>query len=248
MVPEIRHLLSENRVLACAHRGASILEPENTLAAFREAVVQGADMVELDVHLSRDGSLMVIHDERLERTTSGTGTVAEHSREELRRLVIRPDHAIPTLGEVLDVLLGKVAVNVELKRGFQRYEALEHHLVRLLREREALDQVLVSSFDHRIVQEVKRLEPRLQCGVILYGLPARFPEVVRGVGADTLHLHWQFCDPEVVVRCQAEGIPVVAWTVETRETAFELARRGVSVLVANDLSILNPQEEWTNGR
>lgn len=149
-----------------AHRGASQYAPENTLEAFRLAMEQGAEGIELDVHLSADGELVVIHDETLERTTNGTGLVKEHTLAQLQAL--RADNHmeefeaahIPTLRQVLELVRpGDMQVNIELKTGILWYEGIEEKTLELVKELGMQDRVVYSSFNHYSIEEVRRLDP-----------------------------------------------------------------------------------------
>src|SRR5436309_6496978 len=162
-----------HRPLIGAHRGASARAPENTLAAFRAALEDGAELVELDVHLTRDGRLAVIHDEETRRTTGTAGVVAELSMAELRRLdagrhkgrhwVGEP---IPELGDVIAALRGRLLVNVEVKGGAAAVPAL----ARCVAEHDIADAVIVSSFDPAVVHAVGVCNTSLLWPALLAGL------------------------------------------------------------------------------
>ena len=138
-----------------AHRGASAYAPENTLEAFRLGAEQGADGVELDVQLSKDGELVVIHDETIDRVSGGHGYVRDYTLEELRKLQFNKTHPeyqdvrIPTLGEVYDLLkpLG-LEINVEIKTGIYFYPGIEEKLYLLEKEKGMQGKIIYSSFNH----------------------------------------------------------------------------------------------------
>ena len=147
-------------MLNIAHRGASGTFPENTLSAFRAAIDAGADMCELDVQLTRDGAVVVIHDETVERTTDGKGEVAELTLEELKRLdagakfkggALKGER-IPTLDEVFSVTSGKCGLNIELKAG-----GLEHQVAQIMQARNAFGDSIVSSFDWDYLKKIQQL-------------------------------------------------------------------------------------------
>ena len=155
-----------------AHRGASGYEPENTLAAFQKAIDLGADMVELDAHLSRDGELVVIHDERLERLTSGFGFVSDYTVSELKQFKILKQcengdsERIPTLREVFELIGKRVGVVVELKTGYFLYDGIEAKTARLLEEFDLLDDAIVIAFHHPTLQAIKRVNPQIATGIL----------------------------------------------------------------------------------
>ena len=152
-----------------AHRGASSYAPENTLPAFALAASQGADGIELDVHLTRDGQLVVIHDETLERTTNGSGWVKDHTLAQLQQLRADnhtpgfADASIPTLEQVLELVKPTgMLVNIELKTSLIWYEGLEEKTVELVRAMGMEDRVIYSSFNHYSIEKVRQLDPEAE--------------------------------------------------------------------------------------
>src|SRR5574341_1433935 len=168
------HHLFNGRILNFAHRGASLLAPENTLAAFELAVKQGADGIELDVRLCRTGEWVVIHDVRLNRTTNGRGLVRAKSIDELRRLDAGSsfhqkfaNERIPTLAEVLDWAKGRALLNIEIKSLARPAERAEQSLLSLLRRHGVRRQCLISSFNPLVLRRLARLDPGLPTGLLL---------------------------------------------------------------------------------
>jgi len=137
-------------MMIMGHRGAAALEPENTLRSIERAIHVGVDAVEIDVHLTRDKRLVVIHDDTVDRTTNGSGTVSSFSLEEIRRLDAGKGERIPTLQEVIDLVRGKVRLVVELKE-----KGTEGPVSVSIRENGLLDDVYVISFWHRLVRAAK---------------------------------------------------------------------------------------------
>src|SRR5215471_19656445 len=159
--PSLRRRLERERgrVWVVGHRGAMGYCPENTLASFERGLELGADWIELDVHLSRDGELIVIHDETLERTTNGHGLVRERSLSELRALDAGDGQHIPTLPEVLSFARARATVvDIEIKNAPIYYEGIERAVARAVRDAQMLDNVIVISFDHAAVKRVKEIE------------------------------------------------------------------------------------------
>src|SRR3954452_5296438 len=159
---------STGRVRVNAHRGAMGYAPENTFAAFELAVAQGADMIEMDVHLTADNQCVVIHDETLERTTDGHGLVGEMTLAELQRFdagswfgsEFAGQH-IPSLDEVLAWGHGRAIMNIEIKADPVPYEGIEARVVDLIRRHGMQDDVILISFDHRAIKRVKALAPEI---------------------------------------------------------------------------------------
>lgn len=218
-----------------AHRGASALAPENTLAAFSLAWDEGADGIELDVHLSRDGIPVVIHDETLERTTDGRGAVSSLRASELRRLDagrwFAPAFAgerIPLLSEVLDWAGEDLPLNIELKT-LRAGEAT----LRLLKDYPRC-RVLVSSFDQRLLAALRAAEPRLPLGFLCDSRLWRL--VLRralAAGAASFHPRADLVSPALARRVKDAGLALYPWTVDDPERAGRLLRRGASGLFTN---------------
>ena len=154
-----------------AHRGFKKKYPENTLVAFQAAMDAGVPMIELDVTLSRDRKLVVIHDATLDRTTNGHGSVHDHTLEELKQLDagswFHSDFAeqhLPELGEVLELVNGRVITNIEIKsNAYEAHhpaDAIEKQVVDLVKQKKALDAVLISSFKAEILRQISEMDDR----------------------------------------------------------------------------------------
>lgn len=164
--------------LVIAHRGASAAAPENTIAAFERALADGADAIELDVHLSRDDHPVVIHDGTLERTTNGSGPVRAHSMRELKRLDAGAWHGpafagqrLQTLQEVLERFRGRTRFWIELKGGSDLYPDIEERIVGLLEVYDVIDTALVQSFDRAALTRLRAFSRELSLGAMLARAP-----------------------------------------------------------------------------
>lgn len=200
--------------LVGGHRGNPAECPENTITSFRSAIELGVDLIECDVHLSRDGELVVIHDHMLDRTTSGSGPVFQLMLDELRQLDAGQGERIPVLSEVCELARGKVGLCVELKQLPMPYPDIEDKLVAALRELDMIEQTCVISFDHRSVRRVKEVEPRLQTGVLMASRPVDPVAVLRAARGDIYSPHWGTMDPGLVEDLHAAGGVVGCWTVD----------------------------------
>ena len=222
------------RPLVIAHRGASGTCPENTLAAFRRAEALGAAMVELDVQLTRDGQVVVIHDLLLDRTTDGTGPVGDRSLEELRVLDAGgwfsrafAGERVPLLADVLDAV--SLAVNVELKAPVA--EGLEARTLAVVEKAGALDRVVFSSFDPTALDRLRALSSVATIGVLWEEDPIPMAlRVAERVGARALHVRKDMATPETISLARAADLKTRAWTVNGREEFDLLADRGVDAV------------------
>lgn len=240
--------------LLLAHRGASAYAPENTLAAFRLAMQQGAHGVELDVKLSADGEMVVMHDASVDRTTNGSGKVKEMPLAALRELRAPgrfadqyPDEPIPTLLEVLESLGHQAIINIELTN----YSSPRDHLPELaanLVDRLGMQaNVLFSSFLPANLQRVRRILPQARVAVLalqgLAGWPGR-GWIGRRAAPEILHPHHADITPALVQREHARGRRVHAWTVNSSAEARALLLMGVDGLISDDPpAILRVMEE-----
>jgi glycerophosphoryl diester phosphodiesterase len=221
-----------------AHRGASASAPENTLAAFRLALSQPADGIELDVHLSADGIVVVIHDQNLNRTTNGVGLVHRTRLEELRRLDAGQGEAIPTLDEVLALVGDQVLLNVELKGFAQPGERLAAETIACVRSHGLSHSVLYSSFDVRHLLRIRQLEPDVALGLLLdrgwSGWLARtlFEPLIRPW---SLHPHYTAVDDRFLARARRSNRPVIAYTVNRPEDLHQLFSLGIDGIFTDDV-------------
>jgi glycerophosphoryl diester phosphodiesterase len=208
-----------------AHRGASGYEYENSRAAFRRAVMMDADGVELDVHATRDGTIVVHHDPEV----PGHGPIALLTLEEVRKVRICNGEPLPLLQEVLE-LVGDCDVWVELK-GLP--PAHDGALLAVLGSGPMPERYAVHSFDHRIVRRLGEAQPALRRGILLSAYLDDPVSALRAVGATTLWQAWEQVDQELVQRVHEAGARVIAWTVNEIGDLERLVRLGVDGLCGN---------------
>ncbi len=247
-VPPLRDLLRAQggRVWVVGHRGAMGYCPENTMASFERAVALGADWVELDVHLTRDRALAVIHDETVDRTTNGQGLVKDRTMAELHQLDAGAwfgaefaGQRIPTLDEVLAWArrLG-VVVDIEIKNAPVFYAGIEQAVVAALDRHAMAERAIVISFDHPAVRRVKALDERVATGVLYAGRPVDPVGLARGADADALLPHWAYVTAEDVAAAHAAGIAVAPWVSSDPAVLAHLVRAGVDAIGTNHPDVL----------
>jgi glycerophosphoryl diester phosphodiesterase len=213
------------RPLIIAHRGASGHATENSLEAFRKAAELGADGVELDVHATRDGRLVVFHDLRL----PGGKALAGLNADQVRRHQLPNGEAIPFLEEVLEQI-PHLAVWIELKA---LDPAWDDRLLACIDRAPAPSRCAVHSFDHRIIARLRAKRPGLSLGALSTSYPLDPVAQLRAAGADTLWQEWQLIDPPMVAQVHQAGCRVIAWTVNDQSAARNLAALGVDGLCGN---------------
>jgi glycerophosphoryl diester phosphodiesterase len=234
------------RPLLFGHRGASATAPENTFAAFRALLDAGIPGVELDIHRCASGELVVIHDFELKRVSGRDGRVEHSLREELAELDVGSwfgeefaGERIPLLEEVFDLLGTRVYYDIEIKQEGRECGLLEESLLRMIRERELQDRVVVSSFNPYSLRELLRLDGSLSTALIYTNGP-EFPFLLRG-GAGRFICRPTALKPNkehvsrgnLFLKRSLEGFPVIPWTVDDEESARRLLSLGVDGLISN---------------
>ncbi len=223
-------------MLNIAHRGASGTFPENTLSAFRAAIDAGAVMCELDVQLSRDGAVVVIHDETVERTTDGKGEVAELTLEELKRLdagakfkggALKGER-IPTLDEVFAVTSGKCGLNIELKAG-----GLEHQVAQIMQARNAFSDSIVSSFDWDYLKKIQQLHVNIRVGLLAEEKPVDLMMKAVAMRAHAINPRWDMVTPDLCKAAHERGLKLYTWTVDADARMRALIECGVDGIMTN---------------
>jgi len=250
------------QIKVLGHRGASGYAPENTMPAFRKAIEMGADGVELDVQMTKDGEIVVIHDETINRTSDGIGWVKDLTLEELRafnynyqnhgdpwngeRLLGEPIYKeydkvdIPTMREVFELFAPTaLTINIEIKTGIVFYP-IEEKILAMTKEFGMEDRVIYSSFNHYTIQRIKELDKNARTGFLYSDGTIDMPEYAKKHGVEALHpalYNLQF--PGYLEACKKNGIDINVWTVNTPEHLMMCRMAGVTTVITNypDLAI-----------
>lgn len=228
--------------LIIAHRGASGEAPENTLASFHLALEQGCDAIELDVHLSADGELIVCHDDLIDRTTSGTGRIADMTVSELKKYDAGSwfhekysGETLPLLEEVFDAVPEEIIVNVEIKNIPSYYQGIERSLHDLMIKKNRIGSVVVSSFDHQCLLRIKQLEPEIKIGLLYYANLTNHRSYAETFGASvfSLHPYFEAIRHDDIGDAEKHGLKVYPWTVNQSEEMEALINAGVSGIITD---------------
>lgn len=231
---------SEKKILIIGHRGASSVSPENTLKAFQKAIELKADYVEFDVQETRDGVLVVVHDEDIKRITGKDGLIKDMTLNELRKLNFGESEKIPTLQELVELTKNKIGLNCEIK-----VEGITEEVIHIFREYDIIGTTLVSSFIHHELLKIQKIESSLKLASL---------EPTPG----TIKIDWdkkkemiQYCidnniyaiNPLVMMVNQQfvdfahdNNIKVFPWTVDSKVSIKKLIRLGVDGIITNDIS------------
>ncbi|MFO7713390.1 glycerophosphodiester phosphodiesterase [Desulfosarcina sp.] len=232
--------------LFIAHRGVSARYPENTLAAFGGAIDVNAAMIELDVTLSKDRQLIVIHDETVDRTTSGSGAVKALSLEQLSRLDagswFHPrfkSERLPTLAQVLDLAKGRILINIEIKpEAFQAHgpkDAVERQVLALVHEKQVGEDVLYSSFEWQVLENLRKMDPRAALG-LLSDVPADENLIYwfRRIGGFSWHPDYRVVTRQQVETLHGLGARVFPYAVDGKIDTCRILAMGVDGLIVDD--------------
>lgn len=207
-----------------AHRGASGICPENTMAAFRKAIEEGAKLIELDVQLTKDGKVVVIHDYTLERTTNGKGLVMDINYERLKTLDagswFHSDYQkeyVPKLRELVEILPRDIIVNIEIKSYYKETRDLARSVLEIVEGIE--DQVIISSFDHRILMEVRAYSKNIKIGMLYYGNIYNIEKNIESTNIEpySIHLSAEYLDSKQILDLKNLGYKVYSYTVNNKD-------------------------------
>ena len=202
-----------NKTLKIGHRGAKGHEPENSLISFQKALEMNVDGIELDVHISSDGVVMVIHDETINRTTNGKGVVNQLALSELKYFRTEKGEQIPTLIEVLDLINKKCLINIELKGNGTAKPVVEIIENYVETKNWNYNHFLVSSFDWNALREVRLLNSKIPIGVLTHTDLELAQAFAKFINAETIHPYFHLLTKEKTAQLQHEGFDVYAWTV-----------------------------------
>lgn len=224
-----------------AHRGASGYAPENSMEAFQIAVEMGADGIELDVQLTKDGEIVVIHDEFIQRVSNGKGKVCDYTLSELRKFNFNKTHQefvfikIPTLKEVLEFMKPTAKmVNIELKTGAIFYENIEKKVLDLVEELNMQDQVIYSSFNHYTILNIQKLNPKAKTGFLYADGIIDIVKYAKKHHVYALHpAFYNLQYKDFVKEAKEAGIQINAWTINEEDYMEMACIMGVDAMITN---------------
>ena len=228
-----------------AHRGASFLEPENTLKAIERAIQMGVDFVEVDVRMSKDNKLVVMHDPDINRTTDGKGLVKDYTVQELKKfdagyqnskfwsrkneIFAGNGERIPTLDEVITCVKDRIGLVIEIKEPGTEGKVLEKV------DENNLENVILTSFYHKSIKNARKINPSVDTGIIFSGQPVDVNQMVSSAGANVIFPGYKYLDEDLVRQAHKNGISVYPWTVDDEGMFKKLVEMGVDGIVTNRL-------------
>jgi glycerophosphoryl diester phosphodiesterase len=227
-----------------AHRGASLIAPENTLPAFEHAVKNKVQGIELDVHLSKDGTVVVCHDDELSRTSNMTGFLKDKTFSEIRNADAGSwfseeykNIKIPTLEEVLEICQKGILINIEIKNIPFFHTSIEQKVIDLVKKFGFEENVIISSFDHLSLKIAQEIDPHISKGLLLSNrLVNLFDYIERSsLKIESLHIPYTFAEEDFIQQAHRNGYKVFPFTVDDKETAEKLKKSGIDGLFTNDI-------------
>ncbi len=224
--------LLQQKFFKIAHRGASAYEPENTLRSFKRAFDMKADMIELDVRMSKDGHLVVIHDSTVDRTTNGRGLVRDMTLAELKKLDAGKGERIPTLEEVIEVGLEKTKFAIEIKE-----PGTEKNTIDMIRQYRLLDDVFIISKNREFLKNVKALEVAIRtCLITVFSCAS--VDSGRESLADAIAPFHFFITKGLVKKVKRSGLFIFTWVVDNEKRALWMKDIGINGIVTNRPDII----------
>lgn len=241
---------------AVAHRGGALLAPENTLEAFQAGIASGADQLELDIHLSKDDVIIVMHDPTLQRTANQSGAIRDYIAAELKQFnaaSAHPGHSpleIPTLKEVLDLVKDtnlELQIEIKMDKDGNRYEGIEERLIALLKEYELIDRSIVISFDFPTLARIRELQPSLRTGALVSRAymskigskgPKAVAEGIKALQVDYIGINHTYLSPALHQELRYQELGIGAWTVNDEEAMKKIATLGVDFITSDRPDLL----------
>jgi glycerophosphoryl diester phosphodiesterase len=225
--------------LIIGHRGANKEAPENTMKSFRKAIELEADYIEFDLHESKDGVLVIMHDPSTLRTTGYPGLISHMTLDKLKELDCGDGESIPTLEELIDLAKGKINLQCEVKAG-----GIAEKLVKILKQENLLDSTIVSSFDHDELKEIQKLEPNLKLaalepsGVGWIKDWFKKKEIIDNAISNNfyaIHPLYKLVNKEFIEYAHEKNLKVNCWTVDSKNAMKKLIKNGVDGIITNDI-------------
>jgi glycerophosphoryl diester phosphodiesterase len=238
-------MYAENRVLVYGHRGAKAYAPMNTIPAYELAAEQGADGIELDVHLSKDGHLVIVHDFTVDETTDGEGTVTEMTLAELKALDAGSwfgskfiGTRIPTLDEAFETVGQKLYINVEIKSKSSHSDGVEEALAACITRHNMQERVIVSSFNPHVVSRFRSVLPDVPLGFISYGTMVASQAMISPEDYEAYHLYFEKIDSTQMNLAKEHNHIVNTWTVNDPARARQLKLLGVNGIITDKPDVI----------
>ncbi|PIN69248.1 hypothetical protein COV93_06235 [Candidatus Woesearchaeota archaeon CG11_big_fil_rev_8_21_14_0_20_43_8] len=220
--------------LVIGHRGAGVHGFDNSIGSFKKAINLHADMIELDVRMTKDKKIIVIHDSKIDNNTDGKGKVKDLTLCSIRKHKLKDGQDIPTLDEVLTSVGKKIILNIEIKA-----EGLERRLVHLLRKHDVLDYVIVSSFYQQALLKVKRMEPGIRTALLMFRFNLKNVLVAKKLHCFAVHPRSAKIHELLIDLAHIMGMKVYPWTIDKPKDMRILLRKDVDGIITDKIDVLH---------
>ncbi|MBG9982399.1 glycerophosphodiester phosphodiesterase [Aerococcaceae bacterium DSM 111020] len=231
-----------------AHRGYSGKFPENTMLSFKQAAFYHADGIELDVHMTKDNQLVVCHDETINRTSDGEGTIKEMTLEELKQYRFdkgfeyldaeKAEITIPTLEEVLSwILETTLLLNIEIKNNIYDYNGIIEQIVQLIEKHQCLERVIVSSFNHYTIRQIKYLNEEIVCGFLTFSNILDIENYCKSNGVEYYHPAYFTLRPNEIKALQKAGIGINPYTLNSKVEIQQALEDNLNYIITNEVEL-----------
>ncbi len=224
--------LSKNIVII-AHRGANNIAPENTLKSFKKAIELGADFVEFDVHLSKDGEIIIMHDDNTLRTTGKDSLIKDMTLKELKKLDAGEGEKIPTLDELIEVAMGRVGLQLEIKAS-----GMANKIIETLDNSGLIDSTLISSFNLSELLNIQKIEPKLKLALLILEV-TRNKTIEEAVTNNfhAIHPFYKMINDEFVKNAHENNVRVNPWTVDSKSAMRKLIQMDIDGIITNKIEL-----------
>lgn len=220
-------------MLKIGHRGACGYEPENTLLSFKKALELEVDIIELDVHLSKDKKLVVIHDNTLDRTTNGKGYVSDKTFKELKKLKLEKGEKIPSLEEVLDLVNRRAKINIELKEKGTSGLIFKFIELYVKDKKWKYNDFLISSFDYDLLLEFSKLTDKVKMSFLIDSVPKNLFKLIETLNFFSINPSFEIINKSLVDNIHNHNMKVFVWTVNDKKTIDFVKSLGVDGIFSN---------------
>ena len=223
-----------------AHRGSSKAAPENTKAAFKQAIKDQADGIELDVHLTADNHVIVIHDPTIDRTSNNKGFIKDYKLKELKKQDFGSyfddkfkGEKILTLTETLEIIKNINLINIEIKKGYNINQGIEKEVLKSIEKTNLKNEIIISSFNHDSLKMLKDMKNDIKIAPLLYARLHKPWEYAINLDAEYLHLYYKLVNKDIIDKCHQHGIKINVFTVDDKYDLNKMIEYNVDGIITN---------------
>ena len=216
-------------VLKIAHRGASYYAPENTIEAFKKALTLRADAVEFDVHHTKDGQIIIMHDYNVKRTTDGAGLIKDLTLKQIKKFHEPNGEPVPTLQEALNLLKKKCICKIEIKD-----KGIEKKVLKIIKKNRMTKSVIITSKIFSVLKKIKKMEPKIKTETIFSKFSMKdMVKETKKFNADFIAPHYSKTNKKFIEEAHKNGLKVYVWTINTKRLFDKMKKMGVDGITSD---------------